>query len=96
MAGTERADYTDETGRTWAVLVPVGHPEQAEMGMVIGPPDLSDLGLPEAITVRLHNELHARGLLTGYDLRGREREIVAALQAALRVDAQTILAAYRT
>lgn len=96
VPGTERAVYEDETGRRWTVLVPAGHPEEAERGMVLGPPDLAGLALPEAQAVRLHNELQARGLLTAADLKGREREVFAALQAAFQVDSAAVLAAYRT
>lgn len=95
VAGTEPVIYEDETGRIWTVLVPVGHPDEAAMGLVVGPPDLSHLSLPESIAVRLHNELHARGLLTLRDLKGREVEVQAALSAAMRVDTQTIISAYR-
>lgn len=95
VAAAERMTWEDDSGRKWTVLVPAGHPEEAERGMVIGPPDLSALGLPEPVAVRLHNELHARGLLTLGDLRGREREIGAALQAALHVDTAAIVSAYR-
>lgn len=95
VMGTERVLYEDETGRRWTVLVPEGHPEQAEMGMVLGPPDTSSMGLPEDIAVRLHNELQDRGLLTRDDLRHRERELQAALQAALRLNVQRLMGAYR-
>lgn len=94
VPATERAVYEDETGRKWTVLVPVGHPEEAERGMVLGPPDLAGLNLPEAQAVRLHNELQARGILTARELRGREREVFAALQAAFHVDTAAILGAY--
>ena len=94
----ERAVYEDETGRRWTVLVPAGRPEDAALGVVVGPPDLRDaLGAvwPEARLVALHNELQARGLLTLRDVKQRAAEVTAAIMAALRTDALAIMAAYR-
>ncbi len=99
LPGTERAVYEDETGRRWVVLVPEGRAQDAAlgMGMVIGPPDMREAlaHLPEALQVRLHNELFVRGLLTEHDLRGRAGEVQSALQSALRLDVQTVVRAYR-
>ncbi len=82
-----RAEYTDETGRQWATMLPDGaEDEAAEVGIPLGPPDTSDLGLPEDVAVRLHNQLFARGLLERKDLKGRTQELFAALQAAYRLD----------
>lgn len=66
----------------------------APLGVPIGPPPLDDLGLPEDTAVRLHNELYARGVLTIDDARRHRADLVAALMAALRVDAETIYNIY--
>ncbi len=86
-------DYKDPEGYWWRVRVPQGC-EDASMGIPIGPPDLTALGLPPDIQRRLHNQLHARGLLTRRDLNGRMKEVVAAVQATYRVDAQAVTALY--
>lgn len=97
-ASTERVTYTDDTGRNWVVLVPKGRPQDAPIGVVVGPPDLRLVfdGVPDLILIRLHNELYARGLLTETDLRGRGGELQAAMQRAFRIDVQALLAAYRS
>jgi hypothetical protein len=95
---TEKAIYEDETGRKWLVLVPVGKPEQAAYGIVLGPPDVREIlpsGYPEAVLFTLHEELFNRGLFTEKELMGRGQEIQAALAAALRLDVQAIMRAYK-
>lgn len=87
--------YEDESGRWWKVLVPEGADTPASMGIPVGPPDISELNLPHDVGVRLHNQLFTRGLFTRDDLRGRGREVHAALQAAYRVDAVAVTALYR-
>ncbi len=81
-----RKNYTDDTGRMWAVLIPDDHDADPSMGIPIGPPDLTGLYLPEETAVRLHNQLFARGILTKADLKSKQRELFAALQAAYKVD----------
>ena len=82
-------------GRKTKVLVPEGAPETTwKQGIVIGPPDLSSLGLKEEITTRLHNELFNRGIIRRGDARAQRAEVHAALMSALRVDAETIIALY--
>lgn len=93
-AGLTRAVYVDDDGRRWAVLVPPGREADAALGIVVGPPDLGAMGLPAAVALRLHNELHARGILTLQDARGRPQELYAALQAAYRMDAAALLGLY--
>lgn len=89
-------DYEDSKGR-WSVrqMPDDAPPENARYGIVVGPPDLSGLQLPEEVETRLNNELYHRGLITSADLRGRNNELQAALQAALRVDFQLLHAAYQ-
>ncbi len=90
-----RADYQDDEGRWWATLVPEGQEQDAHMGIPIGPPDLSPLGLSPAQEVRLHNQLFHRGILTAKDLRGRGRDVFAAVQAAWQVDVSAVTRLYR-
>lgn len=77
------------------MLVPVGREEDAEMGIILGPPDTRSLGLPEEVDVILHNNLCDRGLLVWDDVRKRPMEIIAALQAALSVNGTKITNMYR-
>ncbi len=89
------ADYEDEDGRWWRVRVPFGSEGQESMGIPVGPPDLSSLGLPDGVSIRLHNQLFHRGLFAKANLRGRGQEIFAAVQAAYRVDSAAVTALYR-
>lgn len=85
----------EKQGRYYRVEVPEDAPANTwQYGIIIGPPDLSGLGLPSKVEVRLHNELFNRGLITKIDLRKRLVEVEAALRSALRVDVQTIAALY--
>jgi hypothetical protein len=77
------------------VLVPEGQQSEAHMGIPVGPPDVSSLGLPQDVAVALHNQLFHRGLLTPKDLRGRAPEVFASLQAALKVNTAAIVSLYR-
>jgi len=87
---------TEREGRKYKVQVPDGAPEAMwPAGIIIGPPDLSSLNLDYETETRLHNELFNRGLITLRDTRKRIQEIQAALQAAFRVDAGTIMEAYQ-
>lgn len=85
-----RKDYTDNSGRMWAVLVPDSEDIDPAMGVPIGPPDLTALDLPEETAVRLHNQLFARGILTKSDLKGKQQQLFAALQSAYKVDITTV------
>ncbi len=87
------ADYEDPDGYMWRVRVPAGA-EDLSMGIVIGPPDLTTLGLPPATQRALHNQLWSRGLLTPSDLRGRMMEVHAALRSAYKADAHAVTALY--
>lgn len=78
----------------WAVLMPENDDSDPSMGIPLGPPDFSELGLPEDTAVRLHNQMFARGILTKADLRGKQREIFAAIQAAYKVDISRVTAVY--
>lgn len=85
-----------KNNKQYRVLVPDDAPEGLwPAGIIIGPPDLSKLGLPPMIETRLHNELYNRGLIELRDIRKRMAELQAALQAALKVDVNTIMEAYQ-
>ena len=73
----------------------MGSVGQEAMGIPVGPPDVSSLGLPDDVSIRLHNQLFHRGLFTKANLRGRGQEIFAALQAAYKVDSAAVTALYR-
>lgn len=82
-------------GRISVVLVPEASPEKTwGAGILVGPPDLSELGLGEEVTVRLHNELFIRGIVRRDDARSNRAQIVAALMATLKVDAERIIQIY--
>lgn len=86
---------TEIEGKKYRVIVPEGAPQDTwAYGVIVGPPDLGSLGLPIEVERRLHNELHARGLITAVNVRKNMQLLQGALQAALRVDAQLILQAY--
>lgn len=85
----------ERNSRKYKVQVPDDSPEYTwQYGIVIGPPDLSGLGLPPAVTTRLHNELFNRGLITKNDVRKKANEVQGALQAALNVDVSSITELY--
>lgn len=90
-----RVDWTDGDGRKYAVMLPEDVPDdQARFGLPVGPPPLEPLGLPHALMVRLHNELHAREVFTEEDARRRPGDISAAIQHALKLDAMDVQALY--
>lgn len=85
----------EKLGKKYRVQVPDEAAEELwQYGIVLGPPDLSSLGLPPSIEVRLHNELHVRGLIQKKDLDRRTPDVVAAIQAALKLDALCVIALY--
>lgn len=87
--------YTDPQGRKWRRRLPDHVGEfQAEMGVPDGPPSLEDLGLPEEIEIALHNQLFNRGIFTKREAVRQRSEIVNALMAALKLDAQRIVDLY--
>ena len=86
-----KTSFTDDTGRMWMVLVPEGSEKDGHQGIPVGPPDTSGLGLPEEIDVRLNNQLFHRGLFTWRDVKRDQVQVTAALQAALKISATSIL-----
>lgn len=91
----KQATYTDAQGRKWRVWLPDGVPDrEAHMGLPIGPPDISELDLPEDISVRLHNELFDRELFTSRDVRARRQDLVSAVISAFKFSAERIQEIY--
>ncbi len=90
-----RAFYTDEDGRHWAVELPDGSPDSdAPMGLPLGPPSLTLLGLPKEVEIRLHNALFDRQLFTREDIRLKRQAVFGAVQAAFKVDTEKVVQAY--
>lgn len=95
MPVLRKVTHTDELGRKAVVMLPEQAPDsEAEKGVLVGPPRLDDLGLPVETEVRLNNELFGRGILTAADAVKNSSEVVAALQAALKVDAGKVIGIY--
>lgn len=87
--------WTDDEGRRWRRGLPDDAPDSAaQYGAPMGPPPLDRLNLPLALEVRLHNELHDRGVFYESHTRGGLPAIRAALDAALRLDVHEIAACY--
>jgi hypothetical protein len=87
--------FEDPDGRHFVVLVPSGREGNPELGIPVGPPDLSSLDLPLDVEVRLNNQLFQRGLLTLADVRRHTGDVAAAIQATLRIDVASVTALYR-
>lgn len=92
-------DYTDDDGRLFRVRVPDDCPEHMwRAGIPLGPPDLdsqlAERGWPESARIRLHNQLHQRGLFTLKEALRNIAGLEAALKAALKTDVQTLQALY--
>ena len=94
IEGMSEAVYTDEWNRSFAVLIQAG--EDPSVGQIIGPLPLDGLGLDHDMMVRLHNEMFHRKLLTYSDVLNRPHDVQAAIQAACKLDIQTIQSLYAT
>lgn len=87
--------YIDEDGCKYKTLIPDDAPDShAELGIIVGPPDLSALGLPLEFEVRLNNLLYARGFFTASDVARRREELIGVWQAVLNADVQSLIAVY--
>ena len=86
----EKIIHTDELGRKYDAWKGVDG-----FAIIIGPPEgLTDsLGLPEPFATRLHNILHARGIINYRDAC-RANAVQGALQDALSIDVQKLNEAY--
>ena len=89
----KRASWIDPEGRKKVVLIPE-ESDQAEMGIPVGPPDLTGLDLPLELEVRLNNELVNRGIITDIDAIRNRNEISLAIQSVLKLDVDRVLNAY--
>ena len=90
-----RIEYKDEEGRKYLVELPEEHQDMPESGIVIGPPDLSELGLPIEYEVKLNNQLYDRKLFKLADVRRRPEDIDAALKAIFHLDVRKIRNLYK-
>lgn len=87
--------YKDQEGRHKVVLLPEEESEEnAAIGVPVGPPDLSELGLPSDMEIRLNNELFYRGILTPQDALKKRAEVSAAIQSVLKLDTERIVVIY--
>lgn len=79
----------------YVVLVPESASEDTwDRGVIVGPADLTPLGLSEETTKRLHKELYARNIITALDAQKRRGELSAAIMAALTLDAERVYECY--
>jgi len=88
----KQVTYTDKEGKRYEVLIPDDAPDSdAAHGVIVGPSSLANLKLPKSVEVLLHNQLHSRGILTASDAKRNRQELVNALMATLKVDAERII-----
>lgn len=88
-------EYKAPDGRYYRRGIPDGAPpEEASVGVPLGPPDLDGLDLPHDVNIRLHNELYNRGIYTADDARRRRADVQVAIRAALKLSTSRILAIY--
>lgn len=63
--------YTDGEGFAYLVRVPAGVPERDyKLGIRLGPPDLSGVGLPKEQEIRLRNALVEAQMVNAETIRG--------------------------
>lgn len=91
-----KVTYEDERGRKYLVeLDDDDSDEDAYLGIPIGPPEVVDeLELPEPFATRIHNMLFDRQLWSIKELKKQPKVLYGVLQAALKIDAQTLHTAY--
>lgn len=79
---------TGPDGRKYQAITDDGD----DKAIVIGPPEglVDEFGLPEPFATRLHNILHARGLLSYEDVRKNPKAITGALQEFFTLDSQRL------
>lgn len=87
--------YVDSKGRKYKVLIPASAPlSHAKHGIRLGPPPLDELGYPDSVTTRIHNELFDRDMITYHDVQANLGAVVGAIQHAFSVDAQSVAQLY--
>lgn len=86
----KKVKKTTEDGRNYDAF------EEGTLVIPIGPPErvVDVLGLPEPFATKLHNALHARGLLTYADVAKGPKSVQGALQEILQVDVGLLVEAY--
>lgn len=78
--------YTNKQGRKEVRLVPPAtHPTNYDKGVLVGPPDLSDLDLAEETVTQLNNALVDKGYINLKDLDGNRAELVRMIKDTLDV-----------
>lgn len=83
------------------VLVPSDLPEGKGLesaGIIVGPPNLKLAGFEldaDAILSKLQHELFVRGVITYSDAKQRRQDVFGALFAALKLDVDNIVEAYK-
>jgi hypothetical protein len=94
--GREIRDWTDSDGRMWRSLcTPETPADKPWLGVRVGPLcDLTSLGLPFEQEIRLHNQLHARGIFTEHDARRKGQDVIGAVMATFKVDAGRVIETY--
>lgn len=72
--------YTDSNGYSWYVLVPDDAiREEYDRGIVVGPPDLSELGLDEELLKKLYKRLVDALIVDAPTLLPKRPELVSIL-----------------
>lgn len=75
---SKRVVYTDNDGLKWVMEVLEETPKEdwGNTGILLGPPDLTSLGLTKKKRIELQNELVSHNWIQAPDLRGRKRELI--------------------
>ena len=84
-------EYVDEKGRKYKAYQ-AGELEP----LIIGPPQglVDDLDLPEPFATNLHNILYQRGLFSYSVVKKDAKNLLGALNEALRIDVQKLTAGF--
>lgn len=85
VAAMKQVEYEAPDGRLYAVLIPEDAPDSAaRMGIVVGPPELDSLSIPNELMVAVHNQLYHRKIFTYGDARRHRGDIQLAILTALK------------
>lgn len=93
----KKVEYVDPRGRKYLKLVESATSEELyQYGITVGPPEgiVDELGLPNELATRLHNQLFQRQLWSMDEVRKNPKGIYAALQATFGINQQMIMNAY--
>jgi hypothetical protein len=72
--------YNDRQGYSWAMLVPEEEKLDYSRGAILGPPDLTSLGLTEQTLKKLHKLLVESNLYNAAQLMGNRKRLVQIIQ----------------